>query len=59
MAVKKEKTRQLEIEENRVQLEIQRSQIEGEEKRKTIQYETEMGKRRAEYQVQLELQRDQ
>ena len=41
-----------------MKLEIQRTQIAEEEKRKTVQYETEMGKRRAEYQVQLELQRD-
>jgi ATPase family AAA domain-containing protein 3A/B len=59
LAVKKEATKQLEITENTKKLEIQRTQIENEEKRKTIQYETEMGKRRAEYQVQLELQRDQ
>ena len=59
LAVKKEKTRQLEMEENKVKLEIQRSQIQEEERRKTVQYETEMGKRRAEYTVQLELQRDQ
>jgi hypothetical protein len=36
-------------------MEIQRSQIVEEERRKTVQYETEMAKRRAEYQVQLEL----
>jgi len=36
-------------------MEIQRSQVQEDEKRKTIQYETEMSKRRAEYQVQLEL----
>ncbi len=59
LAVQKEATKQLEITENTKKLEIQRTQIENEEKRKTIQYETEMGKRRAEYQVQLELQRDQ
>jgi hypothetical protein len=40
-------------------LEIQRSQIQEDERRKTVQYEQEMAKRRAEYQVQLELQRDQ
>jgi len=40
-------------------LEIQRSQVAEEERRKTVQYETDMGKRRAEYQVQLELQKDQ
>ena len=40
-------------------LEIQRAQIEEDEKRKSMQYETEMAKRRAEYTVQLELQRDQ
>ena len=40
-------------------MEIQRAQIAEEERRKTVQYETEMSKRRAEYQVQLELQRDQ
>jgi hypothetical protein len=36
-------------------MEIQRSQVVEEERRKTVQYETEMAKRRAEYQVQLEL----
>jgi hypothetical protein len=30
-------------------MEIQRSQVQEEEKRKTVQYETEMSKRRAEY----------
>ena len=40
-------------------LEIQRAQIAEEERRKTVQYETEMAKRRAEHQVQLELQKDQ
>ena len=30
-------------------LDIQRSQVAEEERRKTVQYETEMGKRRAEY----------
>jgi len=39
-------------------MEIQKSQIQEEERRKTLQYEAEMSKRRAEYQVQLELQRD-
>jgi len=34
-------------------------QIAEDEKRKTKQYETEMGKRQAEYAIQLELQRDQ
>ena len=38
---------------------MQRAQVQEEERRKTIQYETEMAKRRAEYQIQLELQRDQ
>ena len=47
------------MEENKVKLEIQRATISEEEKRKTIQYETEMSKRRAEYSVQLDLQRDQ
>jgi hypothetical protein len=32
-------------------LEMQRAQVQEEERRKTIQYETEMAKRRAEYQV--------
>lgn len=41
------------------QLEIQRSQVAEEERRKTVQYENEMSKRRAEYQIQLEHQRDQ
>lgn len=36
-------------------LEIQKSQVQEEERRKTIQFETEMHKRQAEYQVQLEL----
>lgn len=36
-------------------LEMQKVHVEQEERRKTVQYETEMGKRRAEYQVQLEL----
>jgi hypothetical protein len=36
-------------------MEIQKAQITEEERRKTVQYETEMAKRRAEYQVQLEL----
>jgi hypothetical protein len=40
-------------------LEIQRATVAEEERRKTVQYETEMAKRRAEYQVQLELQKDQ
>ena len=39
--------------------EIGKLPSEEEEKRKSMQYETEMSKRRAEYQVQLELQRDQ
>ena len=30
-------------------MEIQKSQVQEEEKRKTVQYETEMSKRRAEY----------
>ena len=59
LAMSREKSKQLEAEESRVKLEIQRTQIGEEEKRKTIQYETEMSKRRAEYGVQLELQRDQ
>jgi len=36
-------------------MELQRLQVQEEERRKTVQYETEMAKRRAEYQVQLEL----
>lgn len=59
LATKRETTKQLEMEENKVKLEIQRATISEEEKRKTIQYETEMSKRRAEYSVQLDLQRDQ
>ena len=58
MALKRETTKQLEVTENTKKLEIQRTQIEQEEKRKTTQFDTEMAKRRAEYQVQLELQRD-
>ena len=38
---------------------MQKAQVVEEERRKTKQYETEMGKRQAEYTVQLELQRDQ
>jgi len=55
LATKRETTKQLEMEENKVKLEIQRATISEEEKRKTIQYETEMSKRRAEYSVQLDL----
>jgi hypothetical protein len=33
--------------------------VAEEERRKTVGYENDMAKRRAEYQVQLELQRDQ
>ena len=47
------------MQENKVKLEIQRATVQEQEKRKTIQYETEMSKRRAEYSVQLDLQRDQ
>lgn len=43
------------MEENKTKLEIQRSQVTEEERRKTVGYETDMAKRRAEYQVQLEL----
>ena len=49
LALKRETTKQLEVQENTKKLEIQRSQIEQEEKRKTTQYEAEMAKRRAEY----------
>lgn len=59
LATKREETRKLELEENKVKLEIQRATVSEEERRKTIQYETEMSKRRAEYSVQLDLQRDQ
>mmetsp|Transcript_2832 Transcript_2832/g.4839 ORF Transcript_2832/g.4839 Transcript_2832/m.4839 type:complete len:125 (-) Transcript_2832:1595-1969(-) len=59
LAMKKEETRQLELQESKVAKEIQKTQIQEEERRKTVQYEQEMAKRRAEYQVQLELQRDQ
>ena len=41
------------------QLDIQRTQIGEQEKRKTLQEEVETSKRREEYRVQLELQRDQ
>ena len=58
LASEKEKTRQLELQESKSKLDIQKSQIAEEERRKTVQYETEMSKKRAEYQVQLELQRD-
>lgn len=58
LASKKEVTRQFELQESKAKFETQKVQIAEEERRKTVQYETEMGKRRAEYQVQLELQRD-
>lgn len=39
-------------------LSIQKAQVVEEQKRQTIQFEQESKKRQAEYQVQLELQRD-
>jgi hypothetical protein len=58
LAIKREETKQLEYKDNTVKMEIQKAQVAEEERRKTVQYETEMSKRRAEYQVQLDLQRD-
>lgn len=58
LASKKEESRQLEIKENINKLEIEKSKIAEEERRKTVQYETDMAKRRAEYQVQLDLQKE-
>ena len=48
----------LEHKENIQKLEIERSKVAEEERRKTVQYETDMAKRRAEYQVQLDLQKE-
>ena len=48
----------METEKVMKELDIRKSQVAEEERRKTVQYETEMAKRQAEYQVQLELQRD-
>ena len=59
IALAKEKTTQAESEKNKIELEIRRSQVGEEEKRKTKLHEVEMGKRQAEYNIQLELQRDQ
>jgi ATPase family AAA domain-containing protein 3A/B len=56
---KKEETKQLEIQENIRKLEIQKSITENEERRKTIDYEAETYRKKADYQAQLELMRDQ
>jgi ATPase family AAA domain-containing protein 3A/B len=58
LANKKEETKQLELKENISKLDINKSKIAEEERRKTVQYETDMSKRRAEYQVQLDLQKE-
>lgn len=58
LASKREDSKQLELKENIQKLEIQKSQVAEEERRKTVQYETDMAKRRAEYQVQLDLQKE-
>eukprot|EP00826_Nyctotherus_ovalis_P057668 TRINITY_DN7893_c0_g6_i4.p1 TRINITY_DN7893_c0_g6~~TRINITY_DN7893_c0_g6_i4.p1 ORF type:complete len:592 (+),score=209.19 TRINITY_DN7893_c0_g6_i4:1037-2812(+) len=55
---KKEDTKQLERKENLKQLEINHTRIAAEEARRTKEHELDMAKRRAEYQVQLELERD-
>lgn len=57
--MKGEETKQVESKENLVKLELQRAQVVEKERRDTMQFETEMKKRQSEYQVQLELQRDQ
>ncbi len=55
---KKEETEQLKHQENIRKLEIDRIRIAEEEHRRTKEHELDLAKRRAEYQVQLELQRD-
>jgi len=55
---KKEETEQLKHQENIRKLEIDRIRIAEEEHRRTKEHELDLSKRRAEYQVQLELQRD-
>lgn len=58
LANKKEESKQLEHKENIQKLEIEKTRLSEEERRKTVQYETDMAKRRAEYQVQLDLQKE-
>lgn len=58
LANKKEESKQLEYKMNIQELEINKVKIQEEERRKTVQYETDLAKRRAEYQVQLDLQKD-
>lgn len=58
LANKKEESKQLEYKKNIQELEINKVKIQEEERRKTVQYETDLAKRRAEYQVQLDLQKD-
>lgn len=58
LANKKEESRQLEMKENIEKLAIEKNRVSEEERRKTVQYETDMAKRRAEYQVQLDLQKE-
>ena len=55
---KKEETKQLEHQENIKKLEIDRAQVIEEERRKTKEHEVTMAQRKAEFQIQLELQRD-
>lgn len=55
---KKEDTKQLERQENIKKLDIERIRVAEDEHRKTKEHEMNMSKRKAEYQVQLELQRD-
>jgi ATPase family AAA domain-containing protein 3A/B len=58
LANKKEESKQLEHKENIEKLAIEKTKIAEEERRKTVQYETDLAKRRAEYQVQLDLQKE-
>lgn len=55
---KKEETEQLKHQENIRKLEIDRIRVGEDEHRRTKEHELEMAKRRTEYQMQLELQRD-
>ena len=55
---KKEETAQLKHQENIKRLDIERIKVGEEEHRATKEHELNMTKRKAEYQMQLELQRD-
>ncbi len=55
---KKEETKQLEHQENIRKLDIERVRVAEDEHRKSKEHEVMMARRKAEYQVQLELQRD-